>query len=382
MAENKVAFISCVNNEDEYAECKKYIERLAVPNGYDVEIIPIRNAKSMAAGYNRAMELSNAKYKIYLHQDVFIINTDFIRDIIECFEQNKNIGLLGCIGTTELDENAMALSDWNIGVLLSNDVRRLWSLWDYEVWGDKTARADALDGLLIATQYDVKWRDDLFDGWDFYDISQCMEFHRTGYQTVVPYQNNPWCYHDNTPCKMKNYDLYRARFCKEYTDMKPFCMEKMDYDVQGYEDSLLRLREIICNMIDKGQKEEVQSAFEQFYGRSYIELTDLEVIGTIDRLERQANVTCMFWRPDENSKELLHKLMLLRHLVKRLEYDVDTVEQNMKMICQKYSVIAVAIVCSAYTVYIDHISEKIITYYEQNGMNEECKLWNYLKRQF
>ena len=34
----------------------------------------------------------------------------------------------------------------------------------------------AADGLLLATQYDIDWREDLFENWHFYDISQCMEF--------------------------------------------------------------------------------------------------------------------------------------------------------------------------------------------------------------
>ena len=49
---------------------------------------------------------------------------------------------------------------------------------------------EAVDGLFIATQYDVKWREDIFDGWDFYDISQSEEFHRAGYKVVVPYINH------------------------------------------------------------------------------------------------------------------------------------------------------------------------------------------------
>ena len=38
---------------------------------------------------------------------------------------------------------------------------------------------------------------DLFDGWDFYDISQCQEFRRTGYKVVVPKQEEAWCIHDD-----------------------------------------------------------------------------------------------------------------------------------------------------------------------------------------
>ncbi len=33
-----------------------------------------------------------------------------------------------------------------------------------------------IDGLIMVTQYDLPWREDLFLGWHFYDVSQCLEF--------------------------------------------------------------------------------------------------------------------------------------------------------------------------------------------------------------
>lgn len=50
--EEKVAFIICTNSELWFGECKKYIERLHVPTGLQIEIIPIFNATGMANGYN------------------------------------------------------------------------------------------------------------------------------------------------------------------------------------------------------------------------------------------------------------------------------------------------------------------------------------------
>ena len=36
-----------------------------------MEVFPVRQATSIYQGYNQAMEQSGAKYKIYMHQDVF-----------------------------------------------------------------------------------------------------------------------------------------------------------------------------------------------------------------------------------------------------------------------------------------------------------------------
>ena len=74
-SEHKIAFVLCVNNAELYDEALLYLSDLILPDGYDVEIIDIRNATSMCNGYNRALKVTNAKYKVYIHQDVFISNT-------------------------------------------------------------------------------------------------------------------------------------------------------------------------------------------------------------------------------------------------------------------------------------------------------------------
>ena len=61
----------------------------------------------------------------------------------------------------------------------------------------KYVSVEAIDGLLIATQYDFPWREDLFKEFDFYDASQSMEFIRKGYKVVVPIFHKPVCVHDD-----------------------------------------------------------------------------------------------------------------------------------------------------------------------------------------
>ena len=171
MDEKKIAFILCVNDEMEYMECKHYLDHLIVPQGYVTDILTIQEAPSMAAGYNAGMQNSDAAYKVYLHQDVFIINRNFIRDMLAVFAEDAKIGLMGCIGATHLDECARAVTDWDVGKILHNCTPALMEL---SAGKGICTDVEAVDGLLIATHGDVIWREDLFDGWDFYDISQCM----------------------------------------------------------------------------------------------------------------------------------------------------------------------------------------------------------------
>ena len=86
-----ITFIICVNNEMYYEECTYYINRLVLPKGYDIDMIAIREADSMCAAYNAGMQSSDAKYKIYMHQDVMIREVHFLEYMIRDFAlKNKS----------------------------------------------------------------------------------------------------------------------------------------------------------------------------------------------------------------------------------------------------------------------------------------------------
>lgn len=216
--ENKVSFITCVNNPVYYEEAKLYIEHLYIPEGIEIEFISIYQADSMTAGYNQGMRKSNAKYKVYLHQDVFITNKNFLEEILALFKQNSRIGMIGLAGCEKLPKSGIWwLAENKYGnIYHAHAIETL----HHKVYGGFDglyAYAQAIDGLLMATQYDIEWRQDLFTGWHFYDISQSLEFLRNGYLIVVPRQEKPWCVH---VCGSKDldeyYELYKETFLQEY----------------------------------------------------------------------------------------------------------------------------------------------------------------------
>jgi len=73
MDEKKILFFTCVNNENLYKLCVHHIRGLAVPEGFTVQVMSSSNAPGMAKGYNLALARSDAKYKVYLHQDTLIV---------------------------------------------------------------------------------------------------------------------------------------------------------------------------------------------------------------------------------------------------------------------------------------------------------------------
>lgn len=219
MDEKQIAFIICTNNPQYYNECVQYIHELTVPDGYSTDIICIQEAPSMAAGYNAGMQASMAKYKVYLHQDTFIMNVNFIGDLLQVFQSDSKVGMIGVIGTTQLSKNSQIFLNWNVGNVEAYDGKQYILSNLIQNPAEGFTEVEAVDGLLIATQYDVLWREDILDGWDFYDISAALEMRRLGYKVVVPYQSKPWCYHDCGVSKMKEYDKYRKKVACEYSEI-------------------------------------------------------------------------------------------------------------------------------------------------------------------
>lgn len=219
-ADSTIAIVFCTNDKLYEAECISYLKRLEVPKGMSLEIVSVWNAKGMASAYNIVIEQIKAKYKVYIHHDTFIINRDLLVDVMNEFKKDDKVGLIGIAGTKKLNDVAkwweskhedlrMCLyQDAVLNILRSVSVTQ----------DGKIENAEALDGIFLATSSDVHWREDVFDGWHFYDISQCYEFRKAGLRTGVLNYNEPVIMHETTMKKdaANLYDKYREMFIVNY----------------------------------------------------------------------------------------------------------------------------------------------------------------------
>lgn len=273
--DHKVAFIVCVDNVQYYEECRWYIERLYIPSGFVTDIICITGAESIAEAYNFAMESSDARYKVYLHQDVFIYYREFLIDTLRIFELNDRLGLLGVLGGVNLPENAIAYNAWNRGgcfFCLNNSVGTDLQFYDQCTEQTGYMKAEAVDGMLLMTQYDIRWREDLALRWDFYDISHSLEFRRRGYHVGIPFQKEPWCMHDCGYTHIKE-DKSRENLLREYQDFfnkeyVPLPEEQLDR-WQGGE--RLKLQEQLAGVMkkcfDTGMFDQISGIWQSFGNR-------------------------------------------------------------------------------------------------------------------
>ncbi len=217
MNNKKICFITCVNNERQYQECLMYINSLSIPEGYEIDAVSINEAESMASGYNAAMRETDAKYKVYLHQDVFIINKYFIYDILNIFNKDKSIGMIGAIGAKALPVSGIWLeSSQKYGQVYSKKNGEM-QLLSFKKTVDEYTTVKSIDGLIMITQYDITWKEEIFNGWYFYDASQSYEFNLAGFKVVVPEQKEAWCIHDCASENVKDqYEFYRNVFLNQY----------------------------------------------------------------------------------------------------------------------------------------------------------------------
>nr|WP_055736261.1 glycosyltransferase family protein [Alkalicoccobacillus plakortidis] len=201
-----ISFICCVTNEALFKRCCAHIEQLYMPSGYQSEIVPVRGAVSMTAGYNSGMNQAVGQYKVYLHQDSFILNQSFLYDLLFIFQNNKNLGLLGVIGTRKLPFHGMWwLSDYKFKVGKIIEVR---DTFKQTIFVDTTymyEKVACIDGLLMVTQYDLTWPEEAITGWHFYDTAQSLQYAKEGYDVGVAHQSSPWVIHYCESSTMKGY---------------------------------------------------------------------------------------------------------------------------------------------------------------------------------
>lgn len=231
---NKICLIACVNDETQFENfCMAGLRRLVVPDGMSVEVLTVDDAPSMTAGYEKARISSDAKYKVYLHQDVEIVNPNFIEDLLSVFFRDKSIGMMGMVGVSRLCSNAVWWDSFSNGlkggVTCTRDEQSKTVLNFYEQTGTEAVPYEnvaTVDGLLIATQYDIPWREDIIESWHFYDISQCFEYLRHGYRIAVFRQEECWVIHHErdkmTYSWLYDWDSQRRKCLSEYwTEITP-----------------------------------------------------------------------------------------------------------------------------------------------------------------
>lgn len=215
---NKICFIYCSNNDQILIQSLLALNTLHIPPGFTWEYRVLKNASCITQAYNDGINSTNAKYKVYLHQDIIIINKNFLFDILTLFTKYPALGMMGVVGSKTLlptDYNWVNSSSPYGKLYWGPNINSLELLRWNEVTPD-IELMQVVDGILMVTQYDLPWRADILRGWHFYDMAQCLEFARVGWAVGIPRQVEPWCWHLSHLMTGAGYDSERQIFLQHY----------------------------------------------------------------------------------------------------------------------------------------------------------------------
>lgn len=374
MNNKKFAFILCVNNSLYFEECQYYIHHLNIPDGFEIEIVDIREANGMCAAYNLGMQSSDAKYKVYMHQDVFIRNKDFLKELLTSFEKDSDVGMIGMVGGYGMPKNGVAYLAWNAGTVDCREPDMAYQL-VCSLEEKKDTFVDAVDGLLIATQYDLPWRDDLFLDFDFYDVSQSFEMLRRGYKILVPYQEKPWVIHDSGFAKLNHYDKNRKLCLEEYPE---FLTEEGGFAFV-YHEEWEQLSELLANQIknllNDGAWEEVASIIAG-YRENKMKNSMLEMYGIMSDIyqkEKEERPKVTFFENLTGYEAIYKKYISVRFFLRRMEEGMPEAEYEAFVRAVKQEDIS----CGALTIILLHgvldkkkVLQKMEGYYIQAGKKQ------------
>lgn len=179
--DNKVAFIIWANHQQYYEECVRYLRNLIIPDDIATELLCVTDVPTLAEAYQEGMLSSDARYKVYIRENIFLLNRNFFSDLLQIFAEDERIGMVGMTSTLAPTDN-LILYD-------GHDVRRESTFQQGN--GRLYEGVDALTGLLLATCVDLPWE----EGEDTVQ-KHCTAMREAGLRLVVPVQERPWCYYD------------------------------------------------------------------------------------------------------------------------------------------------------------------------------------------
>lgn len=346
--ENEISFIICTNDELYLEECRFYISHLMVPDEMNVSVISVSDAKSMAAGYNEAMRATGAKYKVYLHQDMFILNRRFILDILNVFRTDESIGAIGVAGAKRIPIDGRVWDALDLGGCYSigsfSDVGYRAVKPDVECPIEKPEEAEYLDGMLIATSHDIDW-DESIGGFHFYDVTQSINLRERGWKTVVVPQKEIWCFHDFGPLNLGTYDCYRKKFCECY----PVYSYSFETDNTRIYDMCEKIASVLKDKFRMRQFDEIESILTDVGNAVYFNQDLIYVLLFMEIIRLESSFGLIKFSSYSGENDLFYSRVYdyqkIKFLLIRIMFGYEEIEKIAELVINGlYSPLAVAVV--------------------------------------
>ena len=215
----RLSIIICSIDDSRYANVSANLQRHL--GSLSHELIRIRDARSLAEGYNRGMDLSKGELLVFCHDDIEILQPDFVTRLLRHLER---CDVVGVAGTTRLRD-----SHWGSAGVPATHGQVLQPLEAGEGYvlnvfcqdehagerkEDGEGHIQALDGLFIAARRDaaqaLRFDEATFDGFHLYDLDFSFRAHLGGYRVGVCH--DILIYHQSNGRKDEVWQRYGVRF--------------------------------------------------------------------------------------------------------------------------------------------------------------------------
>ncbi|HTS22022.1 MAG TPA: glycosyltransferase [Casimicrobiaceae bacterium] len=214
-------------------------------DGHSHEIVAIRDARSLAEGYNRGIARACGKYLILSHDDIEILTPDFARRVAAHLE---SFDVIGIAGTTRVVGGAWFLAGHP---------------YDYQLVVSPTGRAgrfviivrgsgplvvpsvQAIDGVFMAMRAEVarevQFDPVTFDHFHLYDIDFSFRAYLRGYRLAVC--RDIFLFHDSLGHFDAVWEEYRQRFESKFSASLPTPSAGIDTPVLRFQIDANMLRD-------------------------------------------------------------------------------------------------------------------------------------------
>jgi hypothetical protein len=202
MKKNKICFIIYGDNDFLCQEALHYVLNLHMPENMELDYMIIGRPDSISEAFNAGMAESDAAYKVYVNENVFITASDFIVSLMNAFENNPDVGMIGALGYHE-DTSGDNVGKRRIGCVTAEEKGLGTQLRFFDCEREYGLReASELDYNIVATALDVQWKDDTNASKVMADKTSVLN--SRGYKSVVMLTGGSWCLYDNNIIQKSN----------------------------------------------------------------------------------------------------------------------------------------------------------------------------------
>jgi len=209
----RIQFCICYSDVFCYQKALSCIDNLVLPEGVEVFISAVSEAENIAEAYNAVTDYDEFDYRVYMYENVYIVNQSFIADVIEVFCQDDTIGMLGVLGEKK-EKSDQKYGKWNVGCIdICNEYRTTRINYNCDSY---YSEVDILNGVILVTKLNFKWKSLANDKNGYFDLVQSEQVREMGYKLVVPKQDTVWCLYEFGKSEYERMDIYTSDIGSRY----------------------------------------------------------------------------------------------------------------------------------------------------------------------